>query len=159
MTGRTITVDCALGAATTLAQVKRVVAEQNAQWPVDRQVVLLPPPLLADCNGSSGLDVHALAPLADSRTLGSYGLVDGASLELLVQDIAWRAQDCELHELIAAGGAALDLSGRKLDAGAAAAVAWAISNEVRTAIVRIENYIATSRALIQCRILIKIYPH
>jgi hypothetical protein len=95
--------------------------------------------------------------LTDSRTLGSYGLVDGASLELLVQDIAWRAQDCELHELIAADGAALDLSGRKLDAGAAAAVAWAILNEVRTAITHRKLY-CYSRALIQCRIFIKIYP-
>jgi hypothetical protein len=144
MTGLTITVDCALGAATAVAQVKRIVAEKNAQWPVDRQVMLLPPSLPA---GGSDLDVHAPAPLTDSRTLGSYGLANGASLELLVQDIAWRAQDCELHGFIAAGGAALDLSGRKLDAGAAAAVAWAISNEVRAPIAHGKLH-CHSRALI-----------
>jgi hypothetical protein len=142
MTGRLIAVECALGGETTVAQVKSIVAEQNPQWPVDRQILLLPPPQLNDRENSGGdvlqcASVHdAPEPLADSRTLGSYGLADGASLELLVQDIEWRALDCELHELIVAGGVAVDLSDRKLDARAAAAIAWAISNEVRIEIGR-----------------------
>ena len=142
MTGRLIAVECALGGETTVAQVKSIVAEQNPQWPVDRQILLLPPPQPNDRENSGGdvfqcASVHdAPEPLADSRTLGSYGRVDGASLELLVQDIEWRALDCELHEIIAAGGVAVDLSNRKLDAGAAAAIAWAILNEVRTEIDR-----------------------
>ena len=142
MTGRLIAVECALGGATTVAQVKSIVAEQIPQWPVDRQILLLPPPQSNDRESSDGNVLQCASvrdapePLADLRTLGSYGLVDGASLELLVQDIEWRAVDCELHELIVAGGIAVDLSGRKLDAGAAAAIAWAISNEVRTEIDR-----------------------
>jgi hypothetical protein len=142
MTGRMIAVECSLGGETTVAQVKCIVAEQIPQWPVDRQILLLPPPQSNDRKSSGGnvlecANVHdAPEPLADSQTLGSYGLADGASLELLVQDIEWRVLDCELHELIAAGGVAVDLSDRKLDARAAAAIAWAISNEVRIKIGR-----------------------
>ena len=111
MSGGVICVSCPDQAQTTIAFIKREVELQNPICLVQCQCLVLP----VDMTDSSDADLGSPAstPLADADTLAAIGLGDGASLELLMQELAMAAHEQKLFDTIAQGGAEIDLRPRE----------------------------------------------
>jgi hypothetical protein len=93
------------------------------EFPVDRQCLMRPP---LDSEAPSDHPV-----LGDECTLNACGLGDGASLELLVQEIELRHCDLKLRETIESACCRINWAVRPLDAQSCAVIAMALGNEVR----------------------------
>ena len=123
MAGDVIVVPCMHAGHTSIGDIKRGVCSLRPEFSVDRQCLMRPP---VDAVARSGDPV-----LGDERTLSACGLDDGASLELLVQEIELRDCDLKLRETLASASGRLDLSVRPLDAQSCAVIALALADEVR----------------------------
>jgi hypothetical protein len=110
MSGGVLCVSCPDQAQTTIAFIKREVALQNQLCLVQCQCLVLPVDM-AD-SSDAGQGSFATPPLADAQTLASIGLGDGASLEVLVRELAMAAHEQTLFDIIAEGGAEIDLRSR-----------------------------------------------
>jgi hypothetical protein len=111
MSGGVACVSCPDQAQTTIAFIKREVALQNPICLVQCQSLVLPVDMTDSSDASP--DSCATTPLADADTLASIGLGDGASLELLMQELAMAAHEQKLFDTIAQGGAEIDLRPRE----------------------------------------------
>ncbi len=145
MTGDALSVLCANGAFTRISDIKRSLAAKNPAWPVARQRLLLPlrpdnvgtEPSAASSAASTSSSACELdssfAPLADNCTLAAYRLKDGATLELLIADIAWNKHQVTLISTIENAGERFFVPHGICCLGpeTAAAISWTIINKVR----------------------------
>jgi hypothetical protein len=125
MAGDVIEVQCRNSGQTTIGDIKRGLWSLRPEFPVDRQCLMRPPQAL-DSEAPSDHPV-----LGDECTLNACGLGDGASLELLIQEIELRDCDLKLLEALQSASGRVNLSNRPLDAQSCAVIAMALGNEVR----------------------------
>jgi hypothetical protein len=123
MAGDAIEVPCRNAGQTTIGDIKRGVWSLRPEFPVDRQCLMRPP---LDSEAPSDHPV-----LGDECALNACGLGDGASLELLVQEIELRDCDLKLRETIESASGRINWAVRPLDAQSCTVIAMALGNEVR----------------------------
>jgi hypothetical protein len=128
MAGDTIIVACPDGKHTLIADVKRLVTDTNPALAADRQRLMLAPQVDRKANADSG--ARAPTPLVDTHTVGACGIKDGATLELLMEDVEWSESSAALISDFTHAGSDVDVSRRELDSDAAKAIAWALENKV-----------------------------
>lgn len=128
MAGDTIIVACPDGKHTLVADVKRLVAATNPALAADRQRLILALPV----DREDGADSAAClpTPLVDIHTVGACGIKDGATLELLMEDVEWSESSAALISDFTHAGSNCDVSRRELDLDAAKAIAWALQHKV-----------------------------
>jgi hypothetical protein len=131
MAGRVFHVQCPQQALTSVADMKRAVESQDAEFPANRLSLTVRP---IDGAASSVEHDESLV-LQDHQTLHQCGLGNRAAFNVLLPDIAWRPRDRELQDKVMAGGQALSITDNWngdgcrecLDAESGAAIAWALT--------------------------------
>lgn len=131
MAGDALTLPCPQGALTSIGHVKALVHSQRPNWLVASQRLMLPPGDPAASAVAVDIEQNYM-PLDDHCTLQQCGIVDGASLELLMIDTEWSESDLALQASMTSGATELDFSCRFLELNhqGAASIAWSLQYEV-----------------------------
>jgi hypothetical protein len=138
MAGVVMIIPCPHHALTSIGDLKRAIALYDSELPVNRLRFTVRrdvSEMAAIQDASSLLDPDAVLLLQDEQTLGQCGLGPGASVDMFVEDIAWRPLDRDLQEKLMAGGPVVFITdnwngdgiSQRLDAESGAAIAWTLT--------------------------------